>query len=52
VDIDFLTPNPYPINFLNIHIQSLSENFWNLVSDIHPYTNATLVKYETNRQWL
>ena len=26
-DIDFLTPDPYPINILNIHIQSLSENF-------------------------
>jgi len=33
-DIDFLTPDPYTINFLNIHIQSLSENFWKLVSDI------------------
>jgi len=48
-DIDFLTPDPYPKRFLNIHIQSLSENFWNLVSDIHPYPNATLAKYKTNR---
>ena len=29
--------------FLNIHIQPLSESFWNLVSDIYPYPNATLV---------
>jgi len=36
VDIDFLTPDPVPKKFLNIHIQSLSENFRNLVSDIHP----------------
>ena len=46
-DIDFLAPDPYPKKFLNIHIQSLSENFRNLLSDIHPYPNATLVKYET-----
>ena len=49
-DIDFLTPDQYPINFWNIHIQSLFKNFWNLVSDIHPYPNAKLVKYEANRQ--
>jgi len=42
-DIDFLTPGPYPIIFLNIHIQSLSENLLNLKSDIHLYPNATLV---------
>jgi len=42
-DNDFLTPDPHPMKFLNIHIQSLSKNFWNFVSDIHPYSNATLV---------
>jgi len=51
-DIDFLPPDSYPKNFLHIHIQSLSKNFWNLVSDIHPYPTATLAKYATNRQWL
>jgi len=50
-DIDFLTSDPYLINFLNIHIKSLSEKFWNLVSDIHLYPNATLVKYDTNSHW-
>ena len=34
------------------YIQSLSENFRNLVSDIHPYPNATPAKYKTNRPWL
>ena len=48
-NINFSTPDPYPKKCLHIHIQSSSENFWNLVSDIHPYPNATLGKYETNR---
>jgi len=29
---------------LHIHIQSLSENFRNLVSDVQPYANTTLVQ--------
>jgi len=49
-DIDFFTPDPYPKKFLHIHIQSLSENFWNLVSDIHPYPIAMLAKYAKNMQ--
>jgi len=36
VDIDFLTPDPYLINFLNIHILSLSENLCNLLSIRYP----------------
>jgi len=51
-DIDFLTPDPYQKKILHIHKQSLSENFLNLVSDIHPYPIATLAKYAANRQWL
>jgi len=31
-DIVFLTPDPYLKKFL--HIQSLSENFWNLLSSV------------------
>jgi len=31
---------------LHIHIQSLSENLRNLLSDIHPYTNMTLAQYK------
>ena len=46
-DFDLLTPDPYPKKILNVHIQTSSENFWNLVSDIHPYPNVTLVKYVT-----
>jgi len=51
-DIDFVTPEPHPNKFLHIQIQSFSENFRNLVSDIQPYPIATLAKYATNSQWL
>jgi len=37
---------------LHIHIQSLSETFRNLISDIHPHPIMTLAKYKTNRQLL
>jgi len=47
--MDFATLDPYPKKFWHIRIQSSSENFSNLVSDIHPYLNATLAKYETKR---
>jgi len=45
VDIDIWTPGPYPKTFLHVNIQSFSENFRNLVSDIHPYPIAALAKY-------
>jgi len=45
-DIDIWTPDPYPKKFWHINIQSFSENFRNLVSDIHPYPIAALAKYQ------
>ena len=45
-DIDILTPDPYPKKFLHVNIQSFSENFRNLVSNIHPYPIAALAKYQ------
>ena len=42
VYIDLLTPDMLSKKFLHIRIQSLSENLWNLVSDIHPYPKTTM----------
>ena len=39
--------NSWSISKKFLHIQSLSENFWNLVSDIH--LHATLAKHAINR---